>query len=143
MTTIAYRNGAIAGDTLVSGGGIHDCSAIKVARNERGDLAGASGTAHYCYHFLEWFRGGEKNPAPDVPEDNEAFIVRAADPILIECWEEPGRFVVSAPYYAVGSGKRLALGAMAFGATADQAVNCAAKHCVQTGGDVTVLYHAG
>jgi len=141
MTTIAYRNGQIAGDTLVSGGGIHDCTAIKVARNDRGDLAGACGEAVYCHQFLEWFVSGEKFPSPDVPEGATSFVVRATNPDRVECWEKPGFFSVSAPYFAVGSGRELAYGAMAFGAEAHQAVICAAKHCIHTGGEVVVLSH--
>lgn len=141
MTTIAYRNGMIAGDTLFSGGGIHDCTVVKVARNERGDLAGASGEAVYCHQFLEWFTGGEKFDAPEVPEGGTAFIVRANDQGRVECWEKPGFFTVMAPYYAIGSGRELAYGAMAFGAEAHQAVSCAAKHCVHTGGDVVAISH--
>lgn len=143
MTTIAYRDGSIAGDTQVSSGSVFDCTSVKVARNRDGDLAGAAGSSVFAQAFLAWFSGGEKHDAPLCPEEDEAFIVRADNPGQIECFEKGGKCVVSAPYYAVGSGKRIALGAMAFGATPAQAVNCAAKHDIYTGGEVIALYHQG
>jgi len=143
MTTIAYRDGDIAGDTQVSSGTVFDCTAVKVARNRDGDLAGAAGTSVFAQAFLAWFTGGEKHEAPQCPEDDEAFIVRATNPGEVECFEKGGKCVVCASYYAIGSGKRVAIGAMAFGATAAQAVDCAAKHDIYTGGEVVVLSHQG
>jgi len=138
MTTITYRDGRIAGDSQVSSGSVFDCTITKVAQNERGDLAGASGCIVFSQAFLAWFSGGEKGETPKCPEDGEAFIVRGSEAGRIECWDSRGYCCVFAPYYAIGSGKRVALGAMAFGASAAQAVECAAKHDIYTSGEVTV-----
>jgi ATP-dependent protease HslVU (ClpYQ) peptidase subunit len=47
--------------------------------------------------------------------------------------------VRGAAAFAAGSGERYALGAMAMGATPEQAVQVAAGFCRYTGGDITVL----
>ena len=46
---------------------------------------------------------------------------------------------VEAPYYAIGSGAHLALGAMWQGATAEQAVECAIALDIGCGGTVDVI----
>jgi len=46
---------------------------------------------------------------------------------------------VRAPFYALGSGYQVAMGAMEFGATAEEAVRAAIKWDTGSGGDVTVL----
>ena len=143
MTTIAYREGMIASDSQVTSGNVFDCTSEKIARNERGDIAGASGCLVFSQAFLDWFQGGEKGELPKCPDEAEAFIVRNAAPERVECFDNRGQCVVSAPYYAVGSGKRVALGAMAFGADAIQAVNCAIKHDIYTGGTVDTLKLVG
>lgn len=139
MTTIAYRDGVIAADSQVTSGNVFDCTSEKIAQNERGDIAGAAGCFVFIQAFLAWFKGGEKGDLPKCPDEAEAFIVRNAAPERVECFDDRGHCVVSAPYYAVGSGKRVALGAMAFGADALQAVNCAIKHDIYTGGTVDTL----
>lgn len=142
MTTVAYRNGRIAGDTNVTSDGIFEGTAVKVARNAFGDLAGTAGRMSFAQAFLAWFAGGEKGSMPECPKNSQAFIVRAANQGSIE-YIEGGGGVIQAPYYAIGSGGRIAMGAMAFGAEASQAVICAAKHDAYTGEEIISLTHAG
>ena len=142
MTTIAYRDGVLAADTRVSTGGIMDCEIIKIARNSDGDLAGASGDAGFSAEFLRWFLGGEKQNTPVPKKENnpyEGLIFRSSGEINV--FDEGGVCQVTAPYYASGSGVCIALGAMAYGADAEQAVRMAMKHDVSTGGEITVLRH--
>lgn len=61
----------------------------------------------------------------------------------IELHEVGGAFTLTASYYAVGSGRDQALGAMHAGASADDAVRAAIAHDVWTSGDVDVLTFAG
>lgn len=139
MTTIAYRAGLLAADSQATGGGIKDCSIVKLARNERGDLCAAAGDAGFISRFLGWFIGGEKHDVPDRGDGNEGVIIRADGSIT--GFDKGGDYLVIAPYYAVGSGRQLALGAMAAGATAAQAVEAAIKHDVYSGGPVSTLSH--
>jgi hypothetical protein len=143
MTTIAYRNGILAADTGMSAGGSIVGSVTKIARSEKGDLAGAAGDASYNHDFIAWFVGGEQGNPPEAQEEDKTFdrgVIFRRDG-RIEVFEPRGRFECSAPYYAFGSGRPEALGAMFVGASAEQAVQAAIAHDPYTFGDIDVLSH--
>lgn len=145
MTVIAYRDGALAADSfMISGGGVIG-SCMKIARNKKGDLAGAAGTAAYSFSFLKWFSNGERGKPPQAIRDNQYMdrgaVFRRSG--VIEIWEPEGRFELTAPYYSLGSGKSEALGAMWMGATAEQAVEAAMALDQDCGGEIRVLRHDG
>ena len=143
MTTIVYRDGTLAADTRAMIGDNILGSVVKIARNSNGDLAGAAGLASYNYAFLKWFTGMENGPPPTASKDDNNFdrgvIFRKNG--RIEVFEPTGLFIMTAPYYAFGSGKPEAVGAMFMGATAEQAVEAAIAHDRDTGGEITVLRH--
>jgi len=137
MTTIAYRDGVIAADSQCDSGDFRDCTAIKVARNDRGDLCGAAGDLPTAQRVLAWFEAGEKGDEPRYRKEEangEGFIVRRDG--SIEIMDDGGHYTIKASYYATGSGRKFALGAMAAGATAEQAVEAAMKHDIYTGGEI-------
>lgn len=143
MTTIAYRDGVIAADTGMSYGNSRHGECSKIARNHRGDLAGAAGAAGFVAPFLRWFSTGEGD-GPDKPvpkSDNSgsdiSFIVRAGGSIEVQ--DSGGSYTVTAPYYAIGSGSPEALGAMFAGADPEMAVRAAMQHDSHTWGDVVIL----
>jgi ATP-dependent protease HslVU (ClpYQ) peptidase subunit len=142
VTTIAYKDGVVAADSQVSCGDMRDSTITKIARNPAGDLCGASGNASFMFAFLKWFSDGEKGEAP-VPSENDGGIIFRAKG-AIELYEHPGPcpFVVVAKMYAAGSGRKLALGAMAFGASAEEAVKVAAQYDIYTSGKIVTLSHA-
>lgn len=140
MTTIAYRNGIMAADTQVSTGDVNDCFITKLAKNKKGDIAGAGGPLGYKYKFLKWFKSGEKGKPPSCVDESAGFegvIVRKSG--KIEIYDQEVKSTIRCNYYAFGSGNHLALGAMANGATAKQAVKAAIKHDVYSGGKITKL----
>jgi ATP-dependent HslUV protease subunit HslV len=143
VTTIAYKNGILAADTRACAGDNIIGSAKKIARNNNGDLAGAAGLAPYSYAFLKWFTGMESGPPPKATRDDDNFdrgvIFRKAGGI--EIYEPDGMFKMTAPYYALGSGRPEALGAMHAGASAFKAIQAAIAHDTNTGGDIDVLSH--
>ncbi len=145
MTIIAYRAGCLAADSHVTGSGTITGASVKIARNRKGDLAGATGDAVYGYAFRQWFLKGEKGEAPDAaapgkPEDsNRGLIVRHNG--VIEVFEFRGKHVVEAKYYAMGSGRDAALGAMFMGASAVDAVKAAIAHDTGCGGEILALMH--
>ena len=85
----------------------------------------------------------ESGPPPKAVRDDNNFdrgvIFRKTG--VIEIYEPDGMFKMTAPYYALGSGRPEALGAMHHGATAEEAVQAAIAHDANTGGEVTVLRH--
>lgn len=143
MTTIAYRDGVLAADSRATAGDNIIGDIDKIARNVAGDLAGAAGLASYNYAFLEWFRNGEHGEPPKGSKDDGNYdrgaIFRANG--RIDIYEPSGQHATSGPYYALGSGRPEALGAMFTGADAATAVRAAIAHDINTGGTVTVLRH--
>ena len=141
MTTIAYRDGVMAADTLCTVNNAIEGRVVKIAR--RGPImAGAAGSAPMCRAFLDWFKAGMKGDPPatqhPVSSDwNYWGLIVTPDHILSLMGS--GWMTVSAPYHAMGSGAEYALGAMAAGATAVQAVEAAIRHDTRSGGDITVL----
>lgn len=145
MTVIAYRDGVLAADTLATAGDSKIGSAIKIARNSNGDLAGAAGLASYNHAFLKWFTGLESGQPPEARDEpskdiyDRGVIFRKNG--QIEVFEPSGKHTATAPYYAFGSGRPEALGAMHAGASAEGAVRAAMAHDKNCGGDITVLRH--
>lgn len=139
MTTIAYRDDVIAGDTQVTCGSVIDGWAQKVFR--KGPiLFGASGDSGRCDVFCDWVMGGLKGDAPrlkDADGDASGFLFPGGDLVLWRYQDVWTRH--RAPFFAYGSGYEIALGAMIAGATAEQAVRAAAERDTKTGGEITVL----
>lgn len=145
MTTIAYRNGMIAADSAMLSGSALSGEIVKIARRKDGALAGAAGDAAYCSLFLGWFRRGERGRGP-VAREGQNWIDRAAiirRDRTIEIFEPHGTFACQAPYYALGSGKEFALGAMFAGADAETAVRAAVAHDPYTDGRILVMRAEG
>ena len=136
MTTIAYRDGLMAADSHVNGDGIRQGSITKIGRNSAGDLIGVCGSASLVQKLLSAFASGDESH--EIKEgQGEALIARATG--TIEFWDYHGHYQLGARYAATGSGFQIALGAMAFGASAEQAVTCAAQHDTSTGGLIHTL----
>lgn len=147
MTTIAYRDGVIAADTCMTRGYLVVPGRVrKIARNKLGDLAGVSGDATWAWAFLAWFEAGEEGEMPVARETDDvidrAVVFRSNAPRDVIVIEPHGRFEHTAPYYAIGSGADVALGAMFEGATPDRAVAAAVAHDGPTRYPIDVLKHA-
>jgi ATP-dependent protease HslVU (ClpYQ) peptidase subunit len=132
MTTIAYRDGILAGDTRVTEGRlVHPEKARKVHRLRNGCLFGAAGTSSSIAILKRALARNEKQPkAPDV----DALCIMPNGDILYWCgkvWEK-----IDAPFVAIGSGKKFAYGALQVGATAREAVRAACKLEKHTGGPI-------
>ena len=138
MTTVAYRNGIIAADRRVSSGQIAEGQMTKIVKRGK-VLAGAAGECIWIAAFLDWVTNGCEGDPP-TPDDKETafdcFIV--ADGKLI-IFEDGKGFEMSSPFYAVGSGKLVALGAMGMNAGTVKAVKVASRFDVYTGPEVDWL----
>lgn len=145
MTTIAYKDGILVGDTLITmvsedsphyklgnEGKVykvkHELIEAPVYFGCAGDdvpfrpLANAL-SAHF--HELEEY----VDPFPD-DKFNGIVVYRGESYFLWDCLK---KIPMNTPYCAVGSGTTFALGAMASGATAVQAVEAAARMDLYTG----------
>lgn len=144
MTTIVYRNGQMAADTAGTNGGTRSpCVHTKIVKGLDGSLAGGAGRWPSVYAFLNWFEAGEaEDEKPKLIGNDESsdqvMIVRPSGDI--ELHDDDGWFPVrGAIFYAIGTGKEFAYGAMQQGANAVGAVEIAKMFDIYTGGDITSL----
>jgi len=136
MTTIATDGETMAGDGLVtSGGTIFGRNCVKVFKLKDGRLVGIAGSCHDVEPFLEWLENaGDK---PSLNENFEALVLLPSGVCL--AYDERCRAIEEETPTATGSGREIALGAMAVGATAEEAVKAACERDTRSGGTITVL----
>lgn len=165
MTTIAYRDGVLAGDRLTSARGTIYGHATKVERHpakitkDADYLFAATGDTAICQAFRTWCRAGMKKkdrPPMKVGESEATGLVyrRFLGVTTVETFEATGSYVLELPwviregcmerdFHAVGSGSEYAFGALASGANAQTAVEAAACFDRYTGGGVDVVQFEG
>jgi hypothetical protein len=138
VTTIAFRDGVMAGDTLVADDEVRfPCHERKVFRLRDGSLVGLCGDLAQTQGFINWLRRGMPGECPPF-DKSDAMIVRG-DRALTFC--EGGRFstLTGVPYVALGSGRLLALGCLWHGGTAVEAVRAGIAHDPASGGKVQTV----
>lgn len=152
MTTIAYRDGILAGDGYSLNGGdiIESRDRIKVYLVDKALVAGC-GYAPQIESYVNWMRSpegkGSYSPPPlaytlgDREYTSSIFIVKSLASKKVITFL--GEADMPCEYYAMGSGEELALGAMAHGASAVEAVQAAALHDSATGGVITAISLSG
>lgn len=137
MTTVAYRDGVLAADSLISRCGNDAGRSTKVRRV--GDLLVAGcGTTSLIQRFISWVVGGMKGHPPtlQIGESTACVVAIHPDGWIVEWNGDHPPDMIRAPFAAWGSGADIALGAMGFGASAREAVAVAAKIDHNTGGEV-------
>lgn len=142
MTTIAFKDGQLAADTLIAYNTITNGCREKIS--ECGEYVVAlAGMTWLRFPLEEWCEAG--CPPHEVPtallEYDEAFTALIVKTSTGEVFEYANGYLlpIHADYTAIGSGAILAIGAMAHGATAEEAVVAASKHDKNTGGPVTSI----
>lgn len=130
MTTIACDGRTLVADTRATEGTISS-HVSKLHRFKHGYVAIAGDVLHGL-KFVEWLKQRRGNsmrgfPAHDMTEDGfDALVLR--DDGTMETWDHRGGPVpITDPFWALGSGKEVALGALHAGATVRQAVIIACK----------------
>ena len=146
MTTVAFKDGILAADTLVTAGGQRDGYMKKAAVLKDGTLAAHSGTATYWGKFLAWDAGGRVGDCPVVgisEKEDCTNVLEVLPSGRLRMWSNSGswEFEPVEGVYGIGSGGEYAVGAMAMGATAEEAVRLAMRFDSRTGGEITVLRH--
>ena len=150
MTTVAYKDGILAADTMMVRGGEPAYTARKTFRTAK-FLVGMSGDMTNVRAFEDWLKDHEVRIHEDAGEDAgtlHRFWDTAPDfgdgfcAILINelghiwsCVDGPP-VRVHTVYESIGTGAKYAMGAMAMGATAAAAVAVASAHDIHTGGPV-------
>ena len=121
MTVIAVRDGVMASDTRGTfGQQPYHCG--KIYRTRAG-IVGMAGESSACLAFAQHFDG---EMVPDEHLKGAAALVLCADGIVL--YDESARGErVQEPFFAIGSGAPVALGAMHMGATAREAAKAACR----------------
>jgi hypothetical protein len=143
MTIIAYRDGVIAADSRVTvdteagGTRMFRCEklfrkTIKEGRKKVQVIIATSGESAPGLIFVDWY-GTDKPPPAALIEGDADFsclILRSDGLYEADKYCRPEK--IMSKFYAIGSGTKVALGAMEMGATAKQAAEIACKydpHC--------------
>jgi len=141
MTTIAYRNGILAADSMITAGSriVTSTNATKIVRLSDGRLFGHCGQMRHMKPLVAYLEGKSER-YPDMEKDATAIVVHPDGRVELHFGRHPDEaFAEDAEFYAIGSGSELALGAMAVGATSIEAVHAAIRFDTCSGGDVKHL----
>lgn len=143
MTTVAYRDGKMAGDSGDTRGNLITPSAVKVFEVE-GHLIGLAGTASIAASLVNFIRenGAAYFPKPErIQSENDGVWALVVTPDRkVYRYDGYGHPIeVLGEFHALGSGSDLALAAMEMGATASRAVEIACKYDTSTCGPVRVV----
>lgn len=134
MTTICYRDGVLAADSLATDDacGLH---VRKIVRLPDGDMAGGAGDLTEVVQALSWLAGGSDGDPPAIPGSSIIFTEAGVPHLATSGW--PG--IALKGYAAIGSGAQGAMVAMRLGKSAQEAVEAVAgiDHC--TGGEIDTL----
>jgi ATP-dependent protease HslVU (ClpYQ) peptidase subunit len=139
VTTIAVRDGVMAADSQSTYGHIRS-TIVKMWRVGDAAILGTAGDCGEGLVFKQWVMDtlidDLGHSAPKMKSMEALIMTRrgifhyCGSPIAIE---------IKDPFYAIGSGSELALGAMAMGADAKKAVQIAARWDVNTGGRISTM----
>lgn len=143
MTTIAFKDDIIAFDSQITGGntlsGYCNDKVKKIDFPDKTIYVGTAGSAALCTALMNWaytnFDPTQKPKAESSNDVLQAFIIDDKGNVLhVDAGMTP--YAVKAPFHTLGCGGDIALGAMAQGASALEAVKIAAKWDVNTGGKI-------
>jgi len=124
MTTVAWKDGVLAADKKASQGG-SGYRVTKLFRTKTHAIAFA-GELGYGMQFVEWFKSDRSQDCPLTSDADVTVLVMSLETGTCVQWECPGVPIpIEDSFCAIGSGQDLAVGAMSFGATAIEAVECA------------------
>lgn len=133
MTTIAWDGKTIAADRRSS---YHGNPSKKLRRMKDGSVCGGAGESEAIRQAISFL----DNDRDSMPSKGEQTILRVFADGRAEYTHELGeRMAIELPYFAIGTGRDYAMGALAMGATAQQAVEIASRFDSDSGGGVDVL----
>ena len=138
MTTICYRDGVLAADSLVTLGSTKVHGSYQKIRRIGEYLVGTAGAVADCQAFVVWLKACDSTQPP--PKGEYGALVVGPQGRVREI--ENGSVLPcprGAKFFALGSGGPYALAAMYAGATATEAVKIAAKIDTSTGLPVKTL----
>jgi hypothetical protein len=141
MTTIAFRNGVLAADTQMSYGDTpNTVPGLKLFI--AGEFAvGVCGDCRYIPTIREWFEHGCPEGAERLWDDSFDILAMDVNGDLFTLFGTT-LFPLPQQFFATGSGRLIALGAMCRGASAKEAVKCAGQFDTGTNEQVETITKA-
>lgn len=141
MTTIVYRNGILAADSAVCDDGMTVGTLRKIIRIKQIGFMSLCGFAPANHNeLIEWLSNWPVlNNTPECVKTTKVrglFVLKDGEVFQID-GGEPYR--MDAPFFAEGSGRFIALGALAMGASAEQAVAIAIHYDNCSGDPVQIV----
>ena len=131
MTVIAWDGKVLAADKCALYGD-HRRVGTKIVRADNGCVLAACGGIASGLALFEWYnRGCHQEAWPETQKDKDewATLIVAYPSGLGWYDRHPYRIQLEQPFMAWGRGGEFAMGALAMGATAVQAVEIASKYC--------------
>ncbi|MBX3547317.1 hypothetical protein [Chelatococcus sp.] len=139
MTTIAYRDGVLVADTAVHDRGVYCGEVIKIFQAADGTMGGLCGCLGDLAAMRDFIAAGGMNEPPEFKdEESEGILIRPWGKVE---WVGANRkrIELTGEFFAIGSGFKLAVGAMHAGADAIKAIEIAAHLDNCTRPPLTVL----
>ena len=137
MTTIAYRDGVMAADSMITSNDewIMPYRCPKILRLPNRALVGFSGNLYLQNKFVEWLSVGGY-PQPDLKDTSKAIVAESNGDVRLYQYE--GYAIIEAPFFAIGCGTIPAMAAMHMGASAKRAIEIASILDNATGGEIQI-----
>ena len=130
MTTIAYRDGIMAADTGCFNDGLYEGEVEKIWPLTDIGILGCCGEYGAILKVVEWLEnGGKADGKPRLSRDSEfaGLLVNQSNEVFH--YQIGMRALrIDADFHAIGSGRKIAVGAMAAGASAEQAIEIACRY---------------
>lgn len=140
MTTVAYRDGILAGDTRTVAGNtdIVPGRIRKVHRLRNGSLIGFAGTVGEIQEIMRRVKKAGDGILTIKPKGPLEGLLVYPDGQVMQL-DKDGWIHLKAPYYAIGTGALAALVAMRLGKSAVDAVRLAGEFDASTGGRIQTV----
>jgi ATP-dependent protease HslVU (ClpYQ) peptidase subunit len=138
MTVLAYRNGVLAADTSVWSNNVLSGEIVKIARRRDGALIGIAGSVAAGQTMIDHFLKADGLEI-ERPDEVECIVVDQDGKIIT--YDADHIAEVEAEFEASGAGYQIAHGALAAGASAEEAVAIAIQNHAKCSGDVISLSH--
>jgi hypothetical protein len=139
MTTIAYKDGILACESLATKADMFcGYNRSKVTEYDKIIIA-FSGDLINLEKFSAWYNDGrDPKSLPTYSDDGWGAFVISKETKEIEIFQFGVLVDVVHSFYTMGTGGAIATGAMAAGASAEEAVKIACEYDVYSGGEVHV-----
>ncbi len=132
---MVYRDGVMCSDSQVQTGTLRTGTMKKVLKTKDGWLVGAAGDCNEIQRFFKWMEG-DRNPDEALKFENMSGIVVSPKGEVFWADSNLDLYSTDVEFAAVGSGEKLAIGAMAMGASAEEAVRVCIKYDTGCGGKI-------